>query len=129
MPRPPQKTGRFQAAWDDLRFNLPIILGSLVALTVAAGLLIYGTGGVVRVGGGERTDQERVELLSSGDCAVRVTGEPIGRIIGVLTPTQGMPKRRYQVEAIDQRRVLMVYADEVRVFACASLLWPQGLAP
>jgi hypothetical protein len=114
---------------DELRSNLPVILGSLVTLTVVAGLLIYGTGGVIRVGGGERTDEERADLLSSGDCAVRVTGEPVGRIIGVLTPTQGMPKRRYQVEAIDRRRVLMVYADEVRVVACASFLRERGLAP
>lgn len=108
-----------RVSWAVFRESIPLIVGFVLAFIVAAGILVFVTGGL-RVGGGERTEDEQAELLSSGECAVRA-GQPVGRIIGTLTPSRGLTKTRYQVQAIHEKKVLQVFAEEVQVVSCTSL--------
>ena len=112
-----------RASWALWRARMPLIVGTIVALLAVGGVLVFSTSGL-RVGGGERTLEEQSELLSSGECAIR-GGRPVGRIIGTLTPSRGLPKTRYQVQAIREKKVLQVLAEEVEVVACATLAGPD----
>ena len=108
-----------RVSWAVFRESIPLVVGFVLAFIVAASILVFVTGGL-RIGGGERTAYEQAELLSSGDCAVR-RGQPVGRIVGTLTPSRGMHETRYQVQAIHEKKVLQVFAEEVQVVSCASL--------
>jgi hypothetical protein len=48
-------------------------------------------------------------------------GKPVGRIIGTLTPSRAMPKTRYQVEVLMERKIVQVLAEEVEVVRCNSI--------
>ena len=115
-----QRRRNRRASLSLLKERLLLVVGFTGALILGAAVLIYSTGGFLRVGGGERSLEERAALLESGECALR-NGEPVGRIIGVLTPSRGMPKRRYQIEALDEKKVLQVLAEEVEIVACTTL--------
>jgi hypothetical protein len=119
-PRP-HRIGKVRATWDELRMNLPVITRFVILLIATGALLIYLTGGTIRIGGGERTEEEKARILASGDCAVRPSGVPVGRVVAVVTPTSGVPKQRYQIEVLEERRFMMLYADEVRVVPCSTI--------
>ena len=103
-----------------LRDRLPVIAGGAVVLIAGAAILVFSTSGVLRIGAGERTSEERTELLSTGDCAVR-GGRALGRIEGILGPSRGIPRRRFQVALLEERRVVQVNTDEVEVVSCQTL--------
>lgn len=115
-----QKRRNFKASLAVFPERIALIIGGIVALAFGAFILIYSTGGIAWLGGGERTAAERAALLTSGECVLR-NGEPLGRIIGVLTPSRGYPKHRYQLEVLDQKKVMQVLVDEVEVVSCSTL--------
>ena len=87
------------------------------------GSVLLFTSGVLRIGPrGDRPVAEQDSMLSSGSCAVNASGTVVGRVIGSLTPGRGMPRRRFQIEAIKTREVLQVFADEVQVVPCSPSL-------
>jgi hypothetical protein len=114
---------RFARLWryEALKERRPLVAAWAVAFLAGAAVLVFSTSGALSVGGGERSAEERLELLAGGDCAV-LGGQPLGRILGILTPSQGIPERRYQVALLDRHRVVQVNVDEVQIVSCPTLV-------
>ena len=94
----------------------------LVIFALVGGILLFASG-VLRFGSGTvRTVEEQQELFANGDCALRANGTLAGRVMGVLTPSRGMGKRRYQIAIPAQRDVVMVFAEEVTIVRCTPSL-------
>lgn len=113
---------RFGRLWfvAVLRERTPILFGGALALVASGAILMFSTSGLPGIGGGERSAEERAELLASGECVVR-NGQTLGRIEGILGPSTGNPRRRYQVALLNERKVIQVNADEVEVVICSTL--------
>jgi hypothetical protein len=98
-----------------------IAVGTVVAL-LAGGILIFSSTGSLKLGtGAQRSEAERNDLISSGNCAVYANGRVAGRIIADAGPSRGNPNRRYHVADLDRRHTFVVNVAEVRMVQCSSL--------
>ena|SRR5687768_15193684 len=121
MPRRTRSKLSFIA--EDVRTWLTYIVVGAIILLGAGTFLIYTGNGYRPIGSGTaRTNEDRLQLLSSGDCALRANGSLAGRVLTVTGPSRGMPHRRYQLAEPDRRRSVLVNASEVRIVPCATLV-------
>lgn len=104
-----------------------LIAGAITFALVAFFLMLGTSGGGVGIGSEVRTTGEQRERYAAGRCAVRRDGTPVGRVIGQHGPSRGNPQLRYVVEERERKRVIQVYASEVRLVPCASV--PDTSAP
>lgn len=102
--------------------RLGLIIGVVLAFAIVAlGVLRSTAGDVVRIGAGSRSATEQQQMLASGQCAIRGDGVVLGKVIQVFSPTRAFPMTRYEIQALDENRVIRVEEGDVRLVPCRTL--------
>lgn len=116
-----QRRGRIA---DLLQYAIALFL-----LAIGIGVVAVGpTGAYHPIGpGNQRSDTEQSELLREGTCAVRPDGTIVGKVIGHLGATRGLPRRRLQLAEIARHRTIMADARDVTLVPCRELLLEAAL--